>query len=307
MNPPYFHYKAFGLVFRSTIRHPELPEISHDADPDCLINFGKVPYRLEKSELEGVAFSSAPKKFLLRIEHVGRYLVEDGKLITIEKTPGATDREVIVFLWASAMAALLHQRGVAIIHGSAIDTPLGAVIFSGPSGSGKTTTAAAYAVKNKEMVITDDISAIAMGQHGKPVVLPGYPLMKLWRDSSDKIGFQWDENNIIREDVRKMLVSVSDRFLDTPALLRQIYLLSYKNGGYPEIRELTGVKKLELVMGKVFRKNYLKSNQAGTRDMFNTFSALLPHVRVCTLERPHGIDFLDRTLQVIEEDLRRNC
>lgn len=303
MNPPYFHYKAFGLVFRSYIRHPELPEISGDADPDCLIQFGKVPRKLERPESEGVAFSSASGKFLLRIEHVGRYLVEDGRQITIEKTPGATDREIIVFLWASAMAALLHQRGVAIIHGSAIHTQQGAVIFSGPSGSGKTTTAAAFAVKNKEMVITDDISAIALDQHGKPVVLPGYPLMKFWRDSSDKIGFQWDENNLIREDVRKMLVSVSDRFMETPAPLRQIYLLSYKNGDHPEINELTGVKKMELVMGKVFRKNYLKSNQAGAREIFNAFSALLPKVRVCTLERPHGIGFLDETLRVIELDL----
>ena len=303
MNQQYYYYSAFGLVFKSCIEHPEFIAEAATSEPDCLISYGRVPKKLNKPDVTGGVFQSQGQQFLLKIEHVGRYLIENGDKITIEKGPGASDRETIVFLWASAVAVLLHQRGKLIVHGSSIMLGEHAIIFSGSSGSGKSTIASTFATHKGAMIISDDISAISMDPSGIPMVLPGYPLMKLWRDSSDKLGLEWDDARLIRKKVNKMMVNINDKFVHHAVPLRQFYLLSYKNNGPVAIREVNGYKKLELLTGKIFRKNFLKKQESGTVDVFTEASKILPKIRICTLQRLQGIAHLDETIEMIEQDL----
>jgi len=193
-----------------------------------------------------------------------------------------------------------------IIHGSTVKIGESAVIFSGPSGSGKSTMVSAFSSLKDSFIVSDDISAIRLNENGQPVVLPGYPMMKLWRDSSEKFGIEWDETRFIRENVKKMIVNTSNRFHDKEVGLRQIYLLSYKNSGNAEIYEITGYKKLELLTGKIFRKNYIKKNENSAFDIFNEVSQILPTVRVCAIERQHGMLFFDETFDLIKSDLSQS-
>ncbi|MEI6434357.1 MAG: hypothetical protein WCP32_05890 [Bacteroidota bacterium] len=303
MNQQYYYYKAFGLIFKSCIEHPEFFAEVATSEPDCLISFGPVPHNLNKPDAVGGVYQFQGQKFILRIEHVGRYLIENGDKITIEKLPGATDRETIVFLWASAVAVLLHQRGKLIVHGSSVMLGENAIIFSGSSGSGKSTIASTFATHKGAMIISDDISAISINSSGLPVVLPGYPVMKLWRDSSDKLGLEWDDSRLIRERVNKMMVNINDKFLRHAVPLRQLYLLSYKNNGPVAIHEVNGYKKLELLTEKIFRKKFLKKQESGNVDIFTEASKILPKIRICTLQRLHGIVRLDETIEMIEKDL----
>jgi len=305
MKQAYYFYKAFGLIFKSCIEHPEFFTESETDKPDCIIDFGDVPEKLIKPDKTGGVYQSGDKQFLLKVENVGRYLIENGKTITVYKLPSATTRETIIFLWASAIAALLHQRGIMIIHGSAVKVGEGAVIFSGRSGSGKTTLASAFSRMNNSLMISDDISAIRINEDGKPVVLPGYPMMKLWRDSSEKIGISWDETRFIRENVKKMIVNTRDRFAKKEVRLRQVYLLSYKNSGSPEIKEVTGYRKLEMLTGKIFRKNYLTNKHQNQLDIFEEASKILPLIRLNTIERQQGMLFFDETVEMIKLDLNQ--
>ncbi|MCX6276629.1 MAG: hypothetical protein NT004_00860 [Bacteroidetes bacterium] len=307
MNQQYYYYKAFGLVFKSCIEHPDFIAEAAISEPDCLISFGSVPHKLNKPDALGGVYQLQGRQFFLRIENVGRYLIENGDKITIERLPGATDREIIVFLWASAVAALLHQRGKLIVHGSSIMKGENAIIFSGPSGSGKSTIASIFATRKGAMIISDDISAISYDPLSEvPFVLPGYPLMKLWRDSSDKLGLEWDDSRLIRDRVNKMMVNINDKFVNHSVPLRQFYLLSYINKGPGAIREVNGYKKLELLTGKIFRKNYLKKQESGTIDIFTEASKILPKIRICTLQRLLGIGHLDETIEMIEQDLMQS-
>jgi hypothetical protein len=298
-----YFYKAFGLIFKSCIEHPEFFAENATDHHDCIINFGEVPERLTNPDKTGGVYQTQGNQFLLKVENVGRFLIENGNSITIWKVPTATTRETIIFLWASAVAALLHQRGILIVHGSAVKIGESAVIFSGRSGSGKSTMASAFSSLKDSLMVSDDISAIRMNESGIPVVLPGYPMMKLWRDSSDKFGIAWDETRFIREKVKKMIVNTRDRFHGKEVGLKQIYLLSYKNSGNAEIKEVTGYKKLELLTGKIFRKNYLTKNQQSQLDVFEDSSKILPVIRLCTLERQQGMSFFDETFELIKNDL----
>jgi len=302
MSQDYFYYKAFGLTFKSCIEHPEFMACTETVDPDCAINFGDVPDRLINPTKVGAVYQTRDKTFLLQIKRVGRYLVEKGNSITIDKADSATDREIIIFLWASAVAALLHQRGLMILHGSAVKIGGGAVIFSGPSGSGKSTMVSAFTHTKGAFMISDDISAISITNTGIPVVLPGYPMMKLWRDSSEKFGIEWDETRFIRHNVKKMVVNTSNRFTNEEVPLKQAYILSYKNEGAVEIEEVNGYKKLELLTGKIFKKSYIK-NLSTQPNIFESASIILPLIRLCTIKRQHGMQHLDTTINMIESDM----
>lgn len=301
-----YFYKAFGLVFKSCIEHPEFFAQGPSEYPDCTINFGEVPVNLSNPDKIGGVYQTQGNQFLLKIEKVGRYLIENGNAITIDKLRATTNRETIIFLWASAMAALLHQRGMLIVHGSTVKIGESAVIFSGRSGSGKSTMASAFSSLEDSFMVSDDISAIRINQTGIPVVLPGYPMMKLWRDSSEKFGIEWDETRYIRENVKKMIVNTRDRFYDQEVGLGQIYLLSYKNNGNAEIHEISGYKKLELLTGKIFRKNYINKNENSSLDIFERASKILPSVRLCTVERQQGMSFFDETFELIKNDLSQS-
>ena len=51
---------------------------------DIYISKGKVPETLVSPEDEGVVYQAKANTFLLKLDKVGRYLVEDGKCITVE-------------------------------------------------------------------------------------------------------------------------------------------------------------------------------------------------------------------------------
>ena len=93
---------------------------------------------------QGVLYQSAPRQFLLKISRVARYLVSDGNEIIVDPEPDADLSAIRLFLFGSAFGALLHQRGILPLHGSAIVTSRGAVVFAGVSGSGKSALACAF-------------------------------------------------------------------------------------------------------------------------------------------------------------------
>jgi hypothetical protein len=300
-----YFYKAYGLIFKSYIEHPEFFTEPANDHPDCTILLGDVPENLVNPDKAGAVYQTRGRQFLLQIKNVGGYLIENGNSITIAPAPAASPREIIIFLWASAIAALLHQRGMMILHGSAVKIGDGAVIFSGHSGSGKSTMASAFGRMDGSLMISDDISAIRINASGIPVVMPGYPMMKLWRDSSEKFGIEWDETRYIRQNVKKMIVNTRDRFVNQEVPLKQVYLLSYKNEGNAAIKEVNGYRKLELFVGKIFRKNYLKKSNNSHPEVFEDASKILTSSRLCTVERQQGMAFLDETLEVIKADLHK--
>ena len=152
-----FHYTAYGLKIESDIECPELlagEETPGDGTEPVRILLGKVPASLENPRANGVLYQARPGQFLLRLDHIAGYLVSNGAEIVIDRVPGSLDDEVRLFLLGSAFGALLHQRGFLTLHGSAIETPKGAMGFTGQSGVGKSTLATAFRTRGYPVRLT---------------------------------------------------------------------------------------------------------------------------------------------------------
>lgn len=107
----FYHYHLFGLNIRSCLEVPYCEPWNLPATADVTITFGHVPNALAHNAAAGIGFQATPGRFLLNVDHTARFLVLDGEKIIIQKEGNAEDRDVSLFLFGSAMGALLHQRG----------------------------------------------------------------------------------------------------------------------------------------------------------------------------------------------------
>ena len=139
-------YWAYGLSIHAELACPELPFLALEAGkPDVTIRL--LPSSEDALEpLENGYYEVQPGIFRLAVQGVAQYRVEEGSRIFIEPLPDVPLEKVRLFLLGSAMGALLYQRGLFPLHGSAVETPWGAMIFVGAQGAGKSTLAAQFLV-----------------------------------------------------------------------------------------------------------------------------------------------------------------
>ncbi len=293
-------YHAFGLHIASEIEIPRLPAWDGDGSPlDLLVRCGSVPPDLDNVQQRGAVYQIAPGRFLLDIERVARYLVSGGCEILLEPYPEADDKDVRLFLLGSAMGALLHQRGVWPLHGSAVADEHGAAIFLGASGSGKSTLAGAFQQRGLR-VLSDDICAITANPAGRIQVSAAYPRISLWPDSVEKLGSdarQLQQTHTLQEKYDFPL----KEFESHPAPVAAVYVLSA--AAQPSIRltPLTGFDKVRELTANTYRLHFLTGMQL-EQQHFLQAQALAQQARVVRVARPHQPFLLDELADLIEKD-----
>jgi len=82
--------------------------------------------------------------------------------------------DVRLFLLGSAIGALMHQRGLLVLHGSTVKVGDECVVFLGSSGVGKSTLATQLRHRGYAC-LGDDVCAISIGEDGVPYAAPAYP------------------------------------------------------------------------------------------------------------------------------------
>jgi hypothetical protein len=167
---------------------------------------------------------------------------------------GADIHSIRLFLFGAAFGALLHQRGILPLHGSAVVTARGAVIFAGVSGSGKTTLACAFHQKGYP-VITDDVCAIRTG--AAPAVMPGIPWLMLWADTIEKLGIDSSGLDRARPQIAKYVLPIED-FAGEPAAIRAIYILESASSKLSAPTPVQGLRKVETLARNLYRPQFVE-------------------------------------------------
>ncbi len=267
---------------------------------DVTIRQGEVPDSLHNAKAKGVAFQAAPGVFLLSVGNVARYLVTDGNRIVIERAREAENRSVRVFLLGSAFGALLHQRGLLPLHGSAIAVNGGSVAFLGPSGTGKSTLAAAFLERGYK-ILADDVCALSVQEDGVPLAIPGYSQLNLWRDAAGKLGLETTLLLKARYGLEKYACPLGDKFCRQPLPLTCIYALETTNTREFDLTPLQGMDKLTPILHNTYRRRFLEG-LGGRTDHFRHCAASGRHVKVVRVTRPSYGFLLDRLADLVESD-----
>jgi hypothetical protein len=218
-------FKAFNLNIKSDF-DLKLPNAEGEAD----VFF--IEKRIENSKLEitkvyrknttaKVAFDS--ENIYLNWHEIADFQVVSGTKLFYQLL--CDDYDLFrIFALSEALGLILFQRGIFLLHGSAVLIDNQVSVFVGVGGAGKSTTVAAFA-KASYLVLSDDLVAIQFID-GKPYVIPSFPHIKIWENSLD--GLQIDKTKLepAFEGHNKYFLCLSyQNYPESPVPLKKIHIL----------------------------------------------------------------------------------
>lgn len=170
---------------------------------------------------------------------IAKFVAIDGQQLIYQRY--TTDDDVFrLFVLSEALGLVLFQRGVFLLHGSAVKIDQKAIVFLGQPGAGKSTTAAAF-VKAGFTILSDDMTAIGFDNEQKAVVWPGFPEIKIWQSTVQNLGFDTNLLEPAFEGHHKYLLrQAEDTFPVKPLPLQQIFIVKG-----PHSKKTGFIKKIE--------------------------------------------------------------
>lgn len=216
------HFRAFNLAIFSEIHFPSWTNI-HASIADVEIKYGDVAHEgIAAPSKTGPFFQANQQALWLNIPNIARFLVRDGREIIIDKSDGAGEASIRVFILTSCFRALLIQRGMVVLYGNAIKIGSGAVAVVAPSGFGKSTLCKLFMNKGYS-ILSDDICAI----NAQLEVLPSYPEISLWGSIVTQLKLTTTGLRPIRPGIEKFALPLGEQFYQTPLPLKCIYMLDF--------------------------------------------------------------------------------
>lgn len=291
-----YHYLAHGLHIQSALFCPELlPYKPTEKQADVRISYGTVPKELDNTIQKGVSYQAAKNQFLLKLDKIAHYWVSNGKEIVIQPAAGSREDEIRLFLLGSSLAALLHQRGCFILHGSAIETKAGAVIFVGASGAGKSTLAAAFHARGYR-ILADDVSTFDKSQ-----MYPGLAHIQIWADAAKKLEHDTKTLRQVRPNIEKYAISLQEGFDSTPVPLHAVYVLTSSNKPDFKIEAIEQGKKFEVLLKNTYRDRFLEG--LGVKmTHFIQATSIAKNLKISRVTRPSAPYLLDELVKTLEKD-----
>ena len=236
----------------------------------------------------------------LELPNLGRFQIKNGNQITIKYNSGIVPKDILPFLYGSCMGASLYQRGIIPLHGSAVATAKGAILFIGHSGSGKSTLAASM-IDRGYPYICDDISAIRI-LDGDPVLIASHTDLKLWKNALAMLNKSTDGLTPIRSNIEKYFFPIEQKALRKHYCIHKIYILNIHNKETIELSApLKGKEKFNQVQNNAYRKKFINGLKR-QRTYFNTIMPLLENTEIKTVTRPQKGYFQD-LVNCIETDM----
>lgn len=283
-------YTAYGLKIQSDIRLSASP--SPAAHADVQVRRGKVEFPLEAADR---TMWTTESDIRFRLNDVAKIEISCGREIVVDSD--VEDKVAAQYVMGLAIGAVLHQRGLLVLHGSAVLSNGGVVAFLGHSGWGKSTMAAAM-VKLGCAGFSDDLVPVSMAG-GVPSVLPGYPFLKLARESGEVLGYDDPEwAPLLPEDTRSMIA------LDGPdpqALkpLSRIFVL--KEGDQPEITPMKPQAAVIELIRHSYGSPWVRKSGMSKHHM-ECCAALVESVPVCMLSRPRRLDLIQAVAELVLQE-----
>ena len=301
MTPIRCVYSIFGLRIRSEVPLGEyFPQLPQDVPPDVEIRED----RIDAAEVERAGYSQVEGGTLLTVPRVGRFLIRDGREITVDPAPESSPRNLRVFLLGSAFGALLHQRGLLPLHANAVEVDGNAVAFCGHSGAGKSTIAAWF-MDRGHRVLADDVCVIAFDPGGQALAYPGIPRLRLWREALEASGRTAVGYERSFEGADKYDVPTAQERPDEPLPLSRIYLLGKATEDEPKgrILRLGGVEAIDALVSNTYRGGYL-SMIGRTGEHLMACVRIARAVPIFRAHRTWGFDDFDPQARLLAEHAR---
>ncbi len=292
-------YVAYGLSVSSALPIPQFAAVRKTRS-DVVIRLKDLSrFRSGLSSNEECASTTTSEGVFIFWHDVGGFLVSSGNEVLVDPASGAHDQFLSLAIGGPIMALLLQQRGLLLLHASAISMNNGAVVFLGGQGWGKSTLAAALYERGHSL-ISDDLCAI-QSDGDNPAALPAFPQLRMWPDAVTFLKDSPETLPRINPESDKRAYPALRRFVERPIPLRRVYVLALAEG----TAEIEVVQPQE-AFSELVRHTYgawLLERTGATSSHFRQCAALVGSVPVCRLKRQCAFSTLPGLARLIEKDL----
>lgn len=287
-------YKAFGFTVRSEIPLPELLQQpgageagaseTSEASADIVIEVQDAARLWRSVPFPPSKFAAAPGLVVFEVPDMALFSIRNGRQITVSPLAGYEADTARLYLLGSCMGAILMQRRILPLHGSAIAIDGQAYAITGESGAGKSTLAATFLNQGYQL-LSDDVIAVSFSSDHIPYVTPAYPQQKLWQESLAKFGMESGQYRPIQGRENKYCVPVPAKFCTESLPLAGVYELVKSDSSEIGISRIDKLDRFQTLFRHTYRNNFISS--MGLVDWHFHFSAsLLNHIHMYQLSRP---------------------
>jgi len=223
-----FSYQGYSLNIHSDFPLPEL--LPGGDETDIYIQKGKLkPPSLEPTSInrQGIEalFGGTTQEAYLHWQGIATLLAKDGTTLIVEPDSDDIEPQLLnLYILSEALGIILYQRGLFLLHASAIKIGEQVVIFAGTPGAGKSTIAAAFA-QCGYTVLADDMVAMSLDSAGKAMVYPGFPQIKIWPSAVKGLGYNPSSLPSLFSGSRKRVIQQKENFPVDPFPLAHIFFL----------------------------------------------------------------------------------
>jgi hypothetical protein len=263
-----------------------------------------------------------PANIWLHVPGVARFLATGGHTITVDPdpapavgvaggagvgtaagagaagsaTPAPDPDSIRVFLLGSGLGAALCQRGLLVLHGNAVQVGDACMCAVGHSGTGKSTLAAGF-WRRGHTILADDVVAV----DSNCCALPGFPRIKLWQDSADRLSVDTSALRRVRPSTNKFNLPVTPS--RTGALpLRWVYILDVHNGTDLRLEPITGLARFTPLHNNTYRVRFL-DGMAMKGEHLKLCGQLAGRIRLVKVSRPREGFTLDALIDALMADM----
>ncbi|MBT2709459.1 hypothetical protein J7I91_16075 [Pseudomonas sp. ISL-84] len=278
-------YQAYGLNIKSELPLPEIPmKVPEGEDIDITIKLDDLTKLWNEVVEPNRHFYVRDNTVLFQIPNTATYYVMNGKQIIVSPMDGTHADKVRLYILGTCMGALLMQRKILPLHGSAIAINEKAYAIVGDSGAGKSTLASAFLNKGYEL-ISDDVIPVAFSNGIIPMVSPSYPQQKLWQQSLDAFGMESKGYIPIFDRETKFAVPVESKFVSKSLPLKGVFELVKTGTDEVMITPIASLQRLHTLFCHTYR-NFL-IDRLGLRDWhFSITANIADKIQLYQLQRP---------------------
>ncbi|MBL8250348.1 MAG: hypothetical protein JNK31_01630 [Candidatus Competibacter sp.] len=294
----FFDYSAYGFTLKSALPLPELAPGQGRADITIEIESRQSGGASADSPI--LCASASPAQAHLMWGGVGELSIERGRRIGVRPVPDAPEDALRLFILGAGLGTLLHQRGLLVLHGSAVAIEDRIVGFIGAKGAGKSTTAAILQQQGHPLV-ADELLVIRFDARGRPLVMPGPSQLRLWSDALTRTGGDPAHAVRVRAGIEKFNVGVA-RVASDSLPLHSVYLLDAE--GQLAVDPLYSSERLLSLIPHLyvsrFGTPFFKATNAAYP--FQQLNLLLKHTAIKRLIRRPDLGQAEAIARLIERD-----
>lgn len=289
-------YAVYGLSLRSVLPLPAA--VSQGGAMEVEVKRATLTREAGDLRARGFQAQARDGEAHLLIPGAGTIVVRAGREILVDPEPRADERIVQLAVLGPAFAALLQQRGILVLHGSAVEMAGAAAVFVGGCGAGKSTMAAALHARGHRLIADDTVAVRTEGDD--PVVLPAYPQLKLWPDAVVALGGDPARWPRIDPLYAKRARETRDGFCSRTAVpFRHLYVL--RTGRPMATRPLGPAEAFLELVRHSYGVQWLHG-ASSVRD-FAARMRLVRRTRIVRLRRPPALEHLHDVARLVEEDV----